>query len=93
MQSLSLTSGAFAVPLIDRCAARLRPGWLVPIEAIDQVEPTARWRLRRGCGGTFEVYDGRGAYLGQLVAPLRSAPESGGDTVYLDRTHLSVLRD
>ena len=93
MQSLSLTSGAFAVPSIARCGTRGRAGLMVRVETVSGGEPGTRWRLRRGCGATFEVYDSRGVYLGQLVAPSEPAAEPGGDTVYLDRAHLSVLRD
>jgi len=93
MQTLSLTSGASAVPSIAGYGTRAWPGLVVRVETVGWRQPGTRWRLRRGCGSTFEVYDSRGAYLGQLVAPSEpQAPEFGGDTVYLDRTHLSVLR-
>lgn len=94
MQSLSYTSGAFVATPMTRCGARARPGLVVPAETVtvEAQSGTRSWRLRRGCGMTFEVYDARGAYIGQLVAPSTPAAPFGGDTVYLDRAHLAVLR-
>ncbi len=94
MASLSSTAGAFAVSRIARYGTSGRSGRLVPAETAAGTIGTSGndWRLQRGCGATFEVYDQCGAYLGQLVAPSHpGAPEFGGDTVYLDRTHLSVF--
>lgn len=95
MQSLSMTSGAFALPKIVGSVMKARLGRVVLAETeAAGVEPRTRgWRLRRGCGATFEVYDTQGAYLGLLVAPSNSAAaEFAGGTIYLDRTHLILTR-
>lgn len=85
MYSSSMTSGAFAVPIGARfrTGARAgRPWWTT----------AGDWRLRRGCGATFEVYGARGEFLGQMLAPCHPTdPQFQGETVYLDRTHLAVL--
>ncbi len=91
MHSLTLTSGPFAVPALSRAAARARAGRVVPIETM---QTASGWRMRRGCGQAFEVYGTGGEFLGQVVAPSDpGAPGFGGGTVYLDRTHLAVVRD
>lgn len=90
MYSSSLTSGAFAVPSGARFRTGARAGRTV--RATGTRSTVADWRLRRGCGATFEVYGARGEFLGQMLAPCHPAePQFQGETVYLDRTHLAVL--
>jgi len=75
----SFATARVAVPLLAR-------GTRDPGAARESAGARPLWRLRRGCGATYDVYNDEGVYLGQIVAPRDVlASGFGGGTVFLNR--------